>query len=217
MRKYILILVLIIVAILFFALMFFGFKIGNFKISSYSEIETSSIEKKNLLAELNYKNTTEFNSKKAALNSAVEEYNNKKSQYDKLVEEGQITDSSIYDAMDLYDVDFLWTTIGNYATEKGVTLQFDVTKSSTATSISSEYVMCDLNFTITGEYIAITDFIYSIEDDDKLNFEIRDFLIEKGGENLQATFVVKEVPINSKNLSSVPTVSSSSDITNSAN
>lgn len=67
--------------------------------------------------------------------------------------------------------------------------------------------MCDLNFTITGEYIAITDFIYSIEGDDKLNFEISNFLLEKGGENLQATFVVKEVPINSKNLSSVPTTS----------
>ena len=30
-------------------------------------------------------------------------------------------------------------------------------------------------------------------------------MLEKGGENLQATFVVKEVPINSKDLLSVPT------------
>ena len=109
--------------------------------------------------------------------------------------------------MDLYDVDFLWTTIGNYATQKGVTLQLYVTKSETTTAVSSEYVMCDLNFTITGEYIAITDFIYSIEDDATLNFEVSDFLLEKGGENLQATFIVREIPINSKNLSSVPTTS----------
>ena len=122
-----------------------------------------------------------------------------------MVSDGQIKESNMYNSMDLYDVDFLWTTIGIYATEKGVTLQFDVSKSSTATAISSEYVMCDLNFTVTGEYIAITDFIYNIENDDKLNFEISDFAMEKGGENLQATFVVKEVPINSKTLSSVPT------------
>ena len=64
--------------------------------------------------------------------------------------------------------------------------------------------MCDLKFTVTGEYIAITDFIYSLEDDDTLGFEISEFLLEKGGENLQATFIVKEVPINNKNLSSVP-------------
>ncbi len=122
-----------------------------------------------------------------------------------MVADGQIKDTDLYNAMDLYDVDFLWTTIGNYATEKGITLQFDVSKSPTATAISSEYVMCNLNFTVTGEYIDITDFIYSIENDDKLNFEISNFLMEKGGENLQATFVIKDVPINSKNLSAVPT------------
>jgi len=62
-----------------------------------------------------------------------------------------------------------------------------------------------LNFTITGDYISITEFISSLEDNDQLSFEIRDFMLEKGGENLQATFVVKEVPINSKDLLSVPT------------
>ena len=33
--------------------------------------------------------------------------------------------------------------------------------------------------------------------------------MQKGGQNLQATFVVKDVPIDSKTLSSVPTSSSS--------
>ena len=94
-------------------------------------------------------------------------------------------------------MDFLWTTIGNYATQKGVTLQLDVAKSSTSTSISQDYIMCDLSFTVTGDYINITDFVYSIEDDDQLGFEIR--------ENLQATFIVKNIPINNTNLSSVPT------------
>lgn len=208
MRKYILILILIIFAILCFCIMFFGIKIGGFKINSYKDVVAVSSQKNELLSELNYKNTTEFEEKKKNLSNAVKEYNSKKATYDELVAKGKITNNSIYNSMELYDVDFLWTTIGNYATEKNVTLQLDVVKSSTATSISAEYVMCDLNFTITGEYIAITDFIYSIEDDDKLNFEISDFLLEKGGENLQATFVVKEVPLNSKNLSSVPTSSS---------
>ena len=111
--------------------------------------------------------------------------------------------------MEMYDVDFLWATIGNYATQKGVTLQLDISKSATKASISSEYVYCDLNFTITGDYIAITDFIYSLENDDKLNFEIRNFLMKKGGENLQATFTVKDVPVNSQKLSTVPTTSGS--------
>lgn len=214
MRKYILAIVLVITGILFFLLMFFGLEIGNFKINSYKEIQVASAERKKILSDLNYKNFTEFTAKKTALTSAVGAYKTQKTQYDALVEEGQIQDGAVLDSMELYDVDFLWTTIGNYATQKGVTLQFDVVQSSQVASISSEYVICDLHFTITGEYIAITDFIYSLENDDKLNFEISKFLMEKGGENLQATFVVKEIPVNSKNLITVPTTSSNASITN---
>lgn len=215
MRKCLLILILIITGVLCFSLIIGGFKIGNLNlIKSYNDVATISLEKKDAISELKQKNGAEFIAKNTALNSAVQEYKNKKAQYEKLVSEGQIKETTT-NSLDLYDVGFLWTTIGIYATEKGVTLQFDVSKSATATSISSEYVICDLNFTVTGEYIAITDFIYSIENDDKLNFEISDFKLEKGGENLQATFVVKEIPVNSKTLSSVPTtaVSGYTDVT----
>ena len=208
MRKYLLIIILIVLAILCFSLMISGFKIGIFKINSYSDIQELNAQRNILLSELDQKNSVEFKQKQSEISEAVNNYKDKKAQYDTLVAEGKITESAIYSSMDIYNIDFLWTTIGNYATEKGVTLQFDVTKSSTVTSISSDYVMCDLNFIITGEYIAITDFIYSLEDDDQLNFEISDFLIEKGGENLQATFIVKGVLINSQNLSSVPTSAS---------
>ena len=206
MRKYLLTLILIITGVLCFSLIIGGLKVGDFKlVKSYDDVSKISQEKKQIVSELKQKNDTEFMAKKAALNTAVQEYKTKKAQYDKLVEEGQIKETAAYNSVDLYDIDFLWTTIGIYAAENGVTLQFDVSKSASATAISPEYVMCDLNFTVTGEYIDITDFIYSIENDDKLNFEISNFAMEKGGENLQATFVVKKVPVNSKTLSSVPT------------
>ena len=203
MRKYLLILILIITALVCLLLMSFGLGV----IPSFAEVEQVRFEKQQVLGELNYKNSTEFTAKKAALNSAAEEYKNKKNQYDSLVKDGKITDSDLYDSMELYDIDFLWTIIGNYATQKDVTLQFDVSKSATSAAISSQYVMCDLSFTVTGEYIALTDFVYSMENYEKLNFEISNFVQEKAGENLQATFVVKEVPLNSSNLSTVPTTS----------
>lgn len=205
MRKAILIILLVLTGIICFEIIFFGVKIGNFQINSYSQIETINSEREELLNELNEKKLQEFNSKDTELKKAVEEYQNQKSEYDELVSQGKITDTSIRNSIDIYDMDFLWTTIGNYATQKGVTLQLDVAKSSTSTSISKDYIMCDLSFTVTGDYINITDFVYSIEDDDQLGFEIRNFMIEKGGENLQATFIVKNIPINNTNLSSVPT------------
>ena len=215
MRKCLLILILILTGVLCFSLMIGGLKVGDIKlVKSYNDVATVSQEKKQVVSDLKQKNSVEFVAKRNALDTAAQEYKTKKAQYDKLVSEGQIKETTA-NSMDLYDIDFLWTTIGIYASEKGVTLQFDVSKSSSVTAISPEYVMCDLNFTVTGEYIAITDFIYSIENDDKLNFEISDFTMEKGGENLQATFVVKKIPVNSKTISSVPTtaVSGYTDVT----
>lgn len=151
---------------------------------------------------------------KKLLSSATKKYQSKKAEYDSLIESGKLTsESNIYNS-NLYDVDYLGVIIGKYATQNGVTLQFDVSKSSSATSVSSEYVICNLNFTVTGDYIPITNFIYNLEDDETLNFEISDFMLEKGGENLQSIFVVKNVPINSKNLSAIPVSSNASVETN---
>lgn len=208
MRKIILAIILIISCVVCFGVICYGFEMGPIKINGYSEIANLSATKNRLLAELNEKNVNEFNSKKEALQTVVNDYNTKKAEYDRLVQEGKIDNNSIHNTLDLYEIDYLWTKIGNYATEEEVTLQLDVAKSATSTSISTEYVMCDLTFNVTGEYIAITDFIFDLEGDDSLRFEINDFVMQKGGQNLQATFVVKDVPIDSKTLSSVPTSSS---------
>ena len=105
---------------------------------------------------------------------------------------------------DIYDVDFLWTIIGNYATEEGINLKFDVNRNvSSASSLnntSTNYVICDLQFVITGKYINLADFIRDMEDDDRLNFEINDFDMQKSGSDLQVTLTVREIKINSDNL-----------------
>lgn len=69
-----------------------------------------------------------------------------------------------------YNIEYLWTIIGNYATKNGVTLTLDI-KSTTAQDVYN------LNFSLEGKYIGITDFIYSLEDDSELKFEIKDFKI----------------------------------------
>ena len=84
-----------------------------------------------------------------------------------------------------------------------LTIKFDVARSTNSMLGSQSYIMCDLKFTVSGDYIPITDFIYDLEDDNKLGFEISDFSLAKGGDNLQATFTVKNVPINNKNLTEI--------------
>ena len=69
-----------------------------------------------------------------------------------------------------YNIEYLWTIIGNYATKNGVTLTLDI-KSTSAQDVYN------LSFSLEGKYIGITDFIYSLEDDSELKFEIKDFKI----------------------------------------
>lgn len=190
MRKNILILILIISIILCFIIIFLGIKIGNLTlINSYKNVEELSAQKKELLSELNYKNTKEYEEKKYKLEESIKNYKDIKGIYDNKVLSREITDDNLYNVQ---DIENLYLTIENYAKQKGVTLNLDVLKNSTETTISTEYIICDLKFRVTGEYISITDFLYSIEGDDNLHFEISNFTLEKSGNDLQASFDVKK-------------------------
>lgn len=79
-----------------------------------------------------------------------------------------------------YNIEYLWTIIGNYATKNGVTLTLDV-KSSNAQDVYN------LNFNLEGTYIGITDFIYNLEDDSDLKFEIKDFKISSDQTTVQTS------------------------------
>ena len=55
------------------------------------------------------------------------------------------------------------------------------------------------NFSVTGSYICITDFISAIENDSTLGFKIEEFNMRPSGSELQATFTCKDISINSIN------------------
>jgi hypothetical protein len=217
-RKIIFIVILALSVFLCYTVVSDGVEIGSLlTISNYTDVQDSSKEIDTLISQLVNVNEIEFKSRKASLTTAIKAYKDAKEEYDEMASTIESTDDedSNTSLVDIYDVDFLWTVVGNYATEEGITLKMDITKSTTSSLISDNYTICDLKFTISGDYIALTDFIYDIEDDSKLGFEISSFEIAKGGENLQATFTVKEVPINNENLtelqSSVETTTTSSD------
>lgn len=200
MRKFLLILITILIAAIFCIILLWGFQFGKLRIYSYDEIVAVSKEKTNLLAALDAKNIGEYNKALKSLQTAVQTYNKTKSDYDKLVAEGKITKDTVSNSIDLYDADSLGEKIKEFAKQKNVILNLDIVPSATSTSISTDYLMCDLNFRISGEYIAITDFIYSIEDDDTLNFEIKDFSLKEEDGILRATFSAKNIPLDSQSL-----------------
>lgn len=185
-----------------------GFSIGdNFSITDYKTVSNSSREIDTLISQLAQVNDIQFSQSKSSLANAIKKYKDTKEEYEALAESMATEDDDAPEIslVDIYDVDFLWTTIGNYGTEEGISLKFNITKSANSLLSTTSYTMCDLKFTISGDYIPLTDFIYDLEDDNKLGFEISDFELAKGGSNLQATFTVKNVPINNKNLTEITT------------
>lgn len=117
-----------------------------------------------------------------------------------------------------YEIEFLWTRIGNHALDNDVDIKIDLTNSSTSG-------LYKLNFEVTGSYVGITDFIYSIENDSKLGFKIDNFVAtanvvtttsdtDNKVAAVKATFSCDEVGINVQSIESQ--TSTSSDTTTNA-
>ncbi len=223
LRKILLAIVLIIAIVLCYQTAVNGLTIGDFKIPSYMEIEQQNTELEQQISELNRKNTTDFETKKTALEKAIKDYNAAKENYQAVAPQlNNIKTSEIEVDLGIkpYDIEYLLVKIGNYATEKGITILFNVIKSgaggSTTTTVTNPtsgasttskeyYTMADIDFTIAGEYNSLIEFMYAIEGDDELRFEINDFaMVGATGNNtvggVQATFKVKGIPVNNSNL-----------------
>lgn len=92
--------------------------------------------------------------------------------------------------LETYDIDYLWTKFGNYAKDENVVIKIELVASGTSTNLYN------LNFTATGEYVNLTNFIYDIENDSKLGFKIDEFKMGISGDDvLTATFSCKEIPV----------------------
>ena len=113
-----------------------------------------------------------------------------KTEYENQAALSNTQNPSYVSQLEKYDIDYLWTKLGNYAKNENVVIKIELVANGASSNLYN------LNFTTTGEYVNITDFIYDIENDSKLGFKIDEFKMGVSGENtLSATFSCKEVPI----------------------
>ena len=109
------------------------------------------------------------------------------------------TESEIREATQTknYTIEYLWSQVGNHATKEGVTINFEIV-SGVDENINN------LQFTVSGNYLAITNFITELENDSTLQFTIDEFSMTQN----QCTFVVRDVYIKKE------TTTSTNNITN---
>ena len=191
--------------IVFIVLCYFFFAKGfqAISVNSYQEIVDADKTLRTKKVELNKLNKTDYENKIGNLDKAVDKYKDAKEKYEALIP--SFANSEVTLSVKPYDVEFLWTIIGNYATEEGIGINLDFVSSisNTANKSADEYIIADMNFTVAGTYNSIIEFLYDLEDDDRLGFEIRNFKMAKGGNGVQSTFSVQGIPITNYNLSSL--------------
>lgn len=190
MRKILISLLIIILAVGSAYLLVKGVSIGNLEILGIEGLKEKSEILSNNLQGVSELINRDYPKAISDLDEANKNLQAKKNDYNDLIilSTENITEKSQYGN---YEVEYLWSIIGNHAKKEGVELKIEIVDNITNPSTE----MYDLKFTVTGDYVSITDFISDIENDTSLGFKIEEFKIIPSGENLTATFACKEISI----------------------
>lgn len=194
MRKILLIIVIILLLVFGYMSVIKGISIGSMHISSIKEIDGNSKTLEAKIEELNSLIDIEYPKKMGELKETSNKMQETKKKY--LDETNFTSDEELQTALQIesYDIERLYVKLGVHAKKEGVKIKFTLTSASIGD-------IKDLGFTVEGTYVAITNFLYAIEDDEELKFRIYNFkLLPYENNVLQATFTVKNVRITSNSL-----------------
>ena len=179
-----------------------GITIGNFQILSIPEIKSSSEKLDSEIESLNNLKNATYKKKLDELQSSIKDLTKAKQGYLDLASVSTDTEIQEANQEQIYAMEFLWDKVGTYATQEGLTLTWNIV----SIGVNSKY---NLNFTITGSYIGIINYVYALENDSELAFRIENFKITSAGTNdVTATFLVSNITIKEE---SITTATSSSN------
>lgn len=202
MKKLLISLIGIILLILICVAAFKGIYVGKLSIYSVDNIKQESLNLDKKIEEANIEINQNYAKSLADIETATTNLKEAKEEYEsKVGVNGELGITQI----EKYKIEYLHAKIGGYGKDEGVRVDLDIKE----TSIQDTY---DISFTLYGSYLGITDFLYDIENDDELNYRIKDFKIEPSTttsttttdnkvttvstDTLKATFVVENIIIN---------------------
>lgn len=215
MKKVLILIIIILLIVLCYNTIKDGYNIGELSILSIGQIQEKNNDLDNKISEIDDLRESQYPAKLSEISSEAKKLLSNKKTYEELVAYSSEQDVLNASQTEMYDIEVLWTRIGNHATSNGVIPKMEIVSSSNNTPNAN-----DLKFTATGNYIAITDFVRDIEEDAKLGFTIEEFelvpVTEGDGSNLQATFRVRDVFLNSETITTTSTNNYSNDNTGKA-
>ena len=188
-------------------------------INGYNTIVELSDNLDIIIHNINYEKTERYSLKQNELEAEISNFKEIREEYVARVEAAKIKGAKGSKVqIEVYELDFIWTRIGNYASDLGLELKLDVFPGTNEEALT-DFKLYNLKFTVLGEYTDIVRFIYKIEGDSEISAQLSDFEMvlsettasvetEDGETNeepttstsLVAEFVLKNVPLNHKNI-----------------
>jgi len=202
MKKILILILNILFIILIFFLIFKNVSIGNWCSKSIENIKNLSKNLEGKMEEAKKDSKQGYPNAISRLESAIKNLEIAKQKYENInsYTEGDVELGIVQ--IEEYKIERLWIALENYAKDEEIDLKLDLLETSTLG-------IYDLDITLEGSYMGITDFIYDIEKDDTLGFQISNFKLvpnvkeQRDGngkvvktQNLKATFKVEDVRIN---------------------
>lgn len=201
MKKTLIFIIGVILLILICVFAFKGISIGKLSVYSWKAIKEQSLNLDKKVEEANTQINQNYAKSVADIETATSNLKKLKEEYEEKV---GLNGGLGITQIEKYKIEYLWGIVGGYAKKEGVKITLDIQE----TSITDTH---NINFSIYGPYTGITNFIYDIENDDELNYRIKDFKIEPSAttttttsdnkvttvstDTLKATFVVENIII----------------------
>lgn len=200
MKKVLILILIVLLSVLCYNVVASGYEIAGIKILNLKEIKSENEKLDTTIAQIENLKEVEYPAKISQMNEAAKAMLSNKKTYEELAAYSSEQDVLNATKTEKYDIEVLWIRIGNHAEKTGVVPKLEILSSSNNTTGAN-----DLRIIATGRYIGITDFVREIEDDTKLGFKIENFelvpLANGDGSELQASFKIKDIFINSNTTS----------------
>lgn len=172
MKKILIGVIILLLLILGYFMCFKSITIGKFKVESINNIKDMSNTLNAKLEEANKISEQTYPKEISNLEDATKKLNSTKAEYEAKVAYTKSNEDVFSTYLRNYKIETLMVDLGRHSKQNGLKdLKLDL---KTTKSID----VYDLNLTIVGPYESIYNFIYSIENDDDLLFEIVDLNIE---------------------------------------
>lgn len=163
---------------------------SQINVKGFLDLDEKDHEIEQKITELSNVISIEYVDKESNLKRTANTLQESKTEYENQAILSKSNNPSYASQLETYDIDFLWTKLGNFAKEEGVVIKIELVSSGTSANLYN------LNFTVSGGYVGTTNFIYDIENDSKLGFKIDNFNMgAKIDYTIVSTFSCKEIPI----------------------